>query len=68
MDLHKPLTRPSSWLTYLSLLLMFAGRHFFASGSAKYALMTAGTAALAGAVMLVLLDVRKSKAVCHATR
>jgi len=62
MDLRKQLTRPSSWMVYVSLLLTFVGWHFFASGSARYALMTAGTAALAGATMLVLLDTRKHEA------
>jgi hypothetical protein len=68
MDLLKQLTRPSSWMVYLSLLLTFTGRHFFASGSARYVLMTAGTAALAGAVMNVLQDVRKRDAQMCAVR
>ena len=62
MDFLKQLTRPSSWMVYLSILLTFAGRHFFAAGSARYALMTAGTALLAGAIMNVITDVRKRDA------
>jgi hypothetical protein len=67
MDWFKQLTRPSSWMVYLSLLLTFAGRHF-AEGSARYALMTAGTALLAGAIMNVISDGRKRNALACAVR
>ena len=40
---------------------MFLGRRAF-TGSARYALMTAGTAALAAAVMYVVLDVAQRDA------
>ena len=68
MDFRKQLTQPSSWMVYLSIVLTFVGRHFFASGSARYALMTAGTAALAGAMMTVLMDGRRRNALECAVR
>ena len=66
MNFRKELTRFSSWMVYLSLLLMFAG--MFAPGSARYALRTVGTALLAGATMSVVLDKRKRETQLCAAR
>jgi len=65
VDFRKQLTRPSSWMVYLSLLLMFVDQRFFASGSAGYWLTTVGLAALAGATMYVIQDgLRRDAQLC----
>jgi len=60
MNFRKQLTRPSSLMVYLSLLIMFSG--MYASGSTRYWLRTAGIAVLFGATMSVVLDNRKRDA------
>ena len=64
MDFRDQFMRPSSWMAYLSLLLMLLGRYAVDAGSARFWLMTAGTAALSGAMMYVLLDVRRYRVAC----
>ena len=68
MDIRKQFLRHSSLMVYLSLSLLMLGRHAVAAGSLKSALMSGGIAVLAGAVVFVLLDARKSKAACCTTR
>ena len=59
MKYRNPFTLPSSWMTYLSLALMFMARY---AGPAGFAMRTAGTALLAGAMMYVVVDARKRHA------
>lgn len=68
MDYRKQFTRKSSLIVYASLVFMLVGKYAVGSGSVRYAVMTAGTALLAGATMCVLLDVRKREAQMCAVR